>query len=110
MDGPLLNTFATSTTIQLYLEQKLLPLDQPSSVTRSNSDDYYSSFNAFAEYNLYWATTTINMKFMVGYNQEKKTHTNTITLDVKTSSTPKILPSTKPSAIWPSTVTWDNGP
>ena len=84
------------------------PWTNPSSVTRSNSDDYYSSFNAFAEYNLSLGNNDHNMKFMVGYNQEKNAH-NTITLDVKTSSTPKILPSTKPSAIWPSTVTWDNG-
>ena len=84
------------------------PWTNPSSVTRSNSDDYYSSFNAFAEYNLSLGNNDHNMKFMVGYNQEKNAH-NTITLDVKTSSTPKILPSTKPSAIWPSTETWDNG-
>ena len=44
----------------------------PSSVTRSNSDDYYSSFNAFAEYNLSLGNNDHNMKFMVGYNQEKK--------------------------------------
>ena len=48
------------------------PWTNPSSVTRSNSDDYYSSFNAFAEYNLSLGNNDHNMKFMVGYNQEKK--------------------------------------
>ena len=48
------------------------PWTNPSSVTRSNSDDYYSSFNAFAEYNLSLGNNAHNMKFMVGYNQEKK--------------------------------------
>ena len=48
------------------------PWTNPSSVTRSNSDDYYSSFNAFAEYNLSLGNNDHNIKFMVGYNQEKK--------------------------------------
>ena len=48
------------------------PWTNPSSVTKANNDDYYSSFNAFAEYSLALAENSHNFKFMVGYNQEKK--------------------------------------
>ena len=48
------------------------PWTNPNSVTKANNDDYYSSFNAFAEYSLALAENSHNLKFMVGYNQEKK--------------------------------------
>ncbi len=48
------------------------PWTNPNSVTKVNNDDYYSSFNAFAEYSLALAENSHNLKFMVGYNQEKK--------------------------------------
>ena len=48
------------------------PWTNPNSVTKANNDDYYSSFNAFAEYSLALAENSHNFKFMVGYNQEKK--------------------------------------
>ena len=48
------------------------PWTNPNSVTKTNNDDYYSSFNAFAEYSLALAENSHNFKFMVGYNQEKK--------------------------------------
>ncbi|MFC2492877.1 MAG: SusC/RagA family TonB-linked outer membrane protein [Prevotella sp.] len=48
------------------------PWTNPNSITKANNDDYYSSFNAFAEYSLALAENSHNLKFMVGYNQEKK--------------------------------------
>ena len=48
------------------------PWTNPSSVTKVNNEDYYSSFNAFAEYNLSLAKKAHNFRFMLGYNQEKK--------------------------------------
>ena len=48
------------------------PWTNPNSVTKANNDDYYSSFNAFAEYSLALVENSHNFKFMVGYNQEKK--------------------------------------
>ena len=47
------------------------PWTNPSSITVSNYDDYYQSFNAFAEYSLTLAKKH-NFKALVGYNQEKK--------------------------------------
>lgn len=52
--------------------ENFYPWTNPSSVTNANSDDYYSSFNAFAEYSLSLANKLHNFKFMMGYNQEKK--------------------------------------
>ena len=48
------------------------PWTNPSSVTKVSSNDYYSSFNAFAEYALSLDQKAHNFKFMLGYNQEKK--------------------------------------
>ena len=48
------------------------PWTNPSSVTKEHNDDYYSSFNAFAEYSLALGKDAHNLRFMLGYNQEKK--------------------------------------
>lgn len=48
------------------------PWTNPSSVTVSNTDDYYSAFNAFAEYNFSLKEKTHNFKVLAGYNQESK--------------------------------------
>lgn len=47
------------------------PWTNPSSITNSNSDDYYQAFNAFAEYS-FSLKDQHNFKALVGYNQEKK--------------------------------------
>ncbi len=51
--------------------EKYYPWTNPSSVTLSNSDDYYQSFNAFAEYS-FSLNKSHNFKVLAGYNQEKK--------------------------------------
>lgn len=51
--------------------EKYYPWTNPSSVTLSNTDDYYQSFNAFAEYS-FSLKKDHNFKVLVGYNQEKK--------------------------------------
>ncbi len=47
------------------------PWTNPSSITLSNTDDYYQAFNAFAEYS-FDLKKQHNFKILVGYNQEKK--------------------------------------
>lgn len=48
------------------------PWTNPSSVTLVYYNDYYTAFNAYAEYVLSLNEGTHNFKFMGGYNQEKK--------------------------------------
>lgn len=48
------------------------PWTNPSSVTMTNQEDYYSAFNAFAEYSKSFNDNTHNFKVMAGYNQEYK--------------------------------------
>lgn len=47
------------------------PWTNPSSVTLTNQDNYYQSFNFFAEYSLSLKGGDHNFKLMLGYNQEK---------------------------------------
>ena len=49
---------------------------QPSYAHYENDEDYYSAFNAFAEYSKSFLDNTHNMKIMVGYNQEYKQNKN----------------------------------
>lgn len=48
------------------------PWTNPSSVTNTSNEDYYSALNAFAEYTKSLQDNTHNFKIMVGYNQEEK--------------------------------------
>lgn len=54
--------------------EKYYPWTNPSSVTNSNHEDYYSALNAFAEYTKSFLDDTHNFKIMVGYNQEDKSN------------------------------------
>lgn len=49
----------------------LYPWSNPNSVTLENSNDYYTAFNAFADYSKSFKKH--NFKVLVGYNQEIKT-------------------------------------
>lgn len=51
--------------------QGYYPWTNPSSVTMTNNEDYYTAFNAFAEYTKS-LNDTHNFKVMAGYNQEYK--------------------------------------
>lgn len=48
------------------------PWTNPSSVVLTNQEDYYTAFNAFAEYTKSFNDNTHNFKVMAGYNQEYK--------------------------------------
>lgn len=48
------------------------PWTNPSSVTMTNNEDYYTAFNAFAEYTKSFDDNAHNFKVMGGYNQEYK--------------------------------------
>ncbi len=48
------------------------PWTNPSSATMTNQEDYYTAFNAFAEYSKSFNDNTHNFKVMAGYNQEYK--------------------------------------
>lgn len=48
------------------------PWTNPSSVVMTNQEDYYTAFNAFAEYSKSFNDNTHNFKVMAGYNQEYK--------------------------------------
>lgn len=52
--------------------ENFYPWTNPSSVTLTNQDNYYQSFNAFAEYSFSLSRKSHNFKVMVGYNQEKE--------------------------------------
>ena len=63
--------------VQRFLEYKAVagtegyyPWTNPSSVVMANNEDYYTSFNAFAEYTKSFNDNTHNFKVMAGYNQE----------------------------------------
>ncbi|WP_308550014.1 TonB-dependent receptor [uncultured Parabacteroides sp.] len=65
--------------VQRFLEYKAVagtegyyPWTNPSSVVMANNEDYYTSFNAFAEYTKSFNDNTHNFKVMAGYNQEYK--------------------------------------
>ncbi len=55
--------------------EQLYGWTKPSYMKKSTDEDYYYSFNVFAEYTKSFANKH-NFKIMAGYNQEKKTNSN----------------------------------
>lgn len=75
------NTYSQNSTqhVQRFTEYKAVagtegvyPWTNPSSAVLKNEENYYTAFNAFAEYTKSFNDNTHNFKVMAGYNQEYK--------------------------------------